>query len=268
MALKIVTWNVNSIAARLPLATRWLESFSPEQRPDIICLQEIKCVDEKFPAADFAALGYQSLVYGQPTYNGVAILVKDNMAAGISDIQKGLPNDDETAQRRLLSATINGLRVVNVYIPNGQAVGAEKYFYKLDWLARLRAYFDGLGDASQPLVLLGDFNVAPDPLDVYDPAIWEGKILFSQPEKQALQVVKDWGLQDTFRTLYPEVQAFSWWDYRQAGYRRNLGLRIDHIWVTQPLMQVCREVIIDKEPRGWERPSDHTPVIAAFEMVK
>ncbi len=268
MALKIVTWNVNSIAARLPLATRWLESFSPEQRPDIICLQEIKCVDEKFPAADFAALGYHSLVYGQPTYNGVAILVKDDMAAGISDIQKGLPDDDETAQRRLLSATINGLRVVNVYIPNGQAVGAEKYFYKLDWLARLRAYFDSLGDASQPLVLLGDFNVAPGPLDVYDPAIWEGKILFSQPEKQALQVVKDWGLQDTFRTLYPEVQAFSWWDYRQAGYRRNLGLRIDHIWVTQPLMQVCREVIIDKEPRGWERPSDHTPVIAAFEMAK
>lgn len=268
MALKIVTWNVNSIAARLPLATRWLETYPPQQRPDIICLQEIKCVDEKFPAADFAALGYESLVYGQPTYNGVAILVKTDMAAGISDIQKGLPDDDEGAQRRLLSATINGLRVVNVYIPNGQAVGAEKYYYKLDWLARLRAYFDSLGDSSQPLVLLGDFNVAPDPIDVYDPTVWDGKILFSPPERQALQVVKDWGLEDTFRNLYPEVQAFSWWDYRQAGYRRNLGLRIDHIWVTKPLMQVCQEVIIDKEPRGWERPSDHTPVIAAFELVK
>jgi exodeoxyribonuclease-3 len=268
MTFKIATWNVNSIAARLPLATRWLETYSPEQRPDIICLQEIKCVDEKFPAAEFEALGYQSLVYGQPAYNGLATLVKTNMAAGISEIQKGLPGDEEGAPRRLLSATINGLRVVNVYIPNGQAVGAEKYYYKLDWLARLRAYFDSLGDPAQPVVLLGDFNVAPDPVDVHDPAAWNGRILFSLPERKALQDVKDWGLEDTFRNLYPEVQAFSWWDYRQAGFRRNLGLRIDHIWVSKPLMQVCREVIIDKEPRGWERPSDHTPVIAAFELVK
>ncbi len=262
MPLSIASWNVNSIAARLPLALRWLE----EQQPSVVCLQEIKCVAEKFPTAAIAEAGYHSLVFGQPTYNGVAILVRNELAESISDVQKGFADDAEDAQRRLIAATIAGVRVVNVYIPNGQAVGTEKYAFKLNWLGKLQNYFTENCDPAQPLALCGDFNVAPENIDVHDPAVWEGKILFSQPEKAALQAVADWGLVDSFRQLYPDKVAFSWWDYRQASFRRNLGLRIDHIWVTPSLLERCTEVEINLAPREWERPSDHTPVVATFNI--
>ncbi len=265
--IKIATWNVNSIAARLPVATKWLGDMASEQRPDIIGLQEIKCVDGKFPADEFASLGYQSVVFGQPTYNGLAMLVKNEMAGGgLEVIQKNLPDDPDDAQRRLLAVRTGGVTVINIYLPNGQSTDSPKYIYKLDWMARLQQYLATAFDPGQPLVLMGDFNVAPAAIDVYDPKFWEGRILFSPPEREAYRLIESWGLVDTFRRLYPEVQLFSWWDYRQAGFRRNLGLRIDLILATKSLMDICQAVVIDKEPRSWERPSDHTPVIATFDL--
>lgn len=266
MPLSIASWNVNSIGVRLPQVTRWLQSLPAETWPDVLCFQEIKCIDAKFPAEAFANLGYQSLIYGQPAYNGVAILVREALAGTIGRVQKGFLDDTEESQRRLLLAEVAGVQVVNVYIPNGQAVGSEKYVFKLDWLGRLRAFLDAQCDPAQPLALCGDYNVAPDPIDVHDPAAWEGHVLFSLPERAAMQHVKDWGLHDTFRELYPETEAFSWWDYRQAAFRRNMGLRIDHIWVTPSLRAVCQEVVIDREPRTWEKPSDHAPVVARFNL--
>ncbi len=265
MPLSIVSWNVNSIGARLEVVTRWLDSFGDDTRPDIVCLQELKCIEAKFPLEAFANRGYQALIYGQPTYNGVAILVRDHLTDSISAVQKGFPGETEEAHRRLIAATVAGVRVINVYVPNGQAVGSDKYSYKLGWLAQLRSFLDTECDPAQPLALCGDYNIAPDPLDVHDPAAWEGKVLFSLPERAALQNIKDWGFSDSFRQLYPEAVAYSWWDYRQAAFRRNMGLRIDHIWTTAPLMARCQEVTIDLEPRRWEKPSDHTPVIARFD---
>ena len=242
--------------ARLPLVERWLAAA----RPDVLCLQETKCVDEKFPAAAFAALGYQSVSFGQPTYNGVAILARTPAA----DVQRGFADDDNSAHARLLAATVAGVRVVNVYVPNGQAVGTEKYAFKLEWLRRLRAYFDEHYWTDDEVLLCGDFNVAPEDRDVHDPQLWHGRILFSEPEKRALAGVKDWGFVDAYREHVAAGGNYSWWDYRAAGFQRNAGLRIDHIWVSPPLAERCTAAWIDREPRGWERPSDHTPVCAEF----
>lgn len=266
MTLKIATWNVNSIAARLPIATQWLEKLDPDQRPDVIGMQEIKCIDEKFPTEAFEKLGYKSVTFGQPAYNGLATLVKDELAGSMEVLQKNLPDDLEDAQRRLLAVRVAGVTVINVYVPNGQSVGSAKYDYKLDWLARLRTYLDNVFAPTERLALMGDFNVAPEDIDVWDPKVWVGKILFSEPEHRALQVLESWGLTDSYRKLYPEAQEFSWWDYRMNGLKRNLGLRIDLILATDPLMKTCQAVTIDKEPRTWERPSDHTPVIATFDL--
>lgn len=255
--MKVATWNVNSIAARLPLVTKWLEG----ERPDVLCLQEIKCTAERFPAEAFAELGYRSEVFGQPTYNGVAILSR----AECEDVQRGLPDDEEGAQARVLAATVNGVRIVNVYVPNGQFVGAEKYFFKLEWMKRLRAFFDEGYKKKELVLLCGDFNVAPDERDVHDPRLWNGKILFSKREREALEHIRGWGFEDAFRLHTEEGGHFSWWDYRAGSFRRNAGLRIDHIWVSPPLAESCKEAWIDKEPRGWERPSDHTPVVAEFQ---
>ncbi len=261
MPLTIATWNVNSIAARLPLVENWVRS----QKPDVVCFQEIKCIDTKFPAANFEQLGYESVIFGQPTYNGVATLVKKELSSSIEEIQRGFAGDAEDAQRRLLSLKVAGVQVINVYIPNGQAVGTDKYSFKLEWYGKLRNFFDSQCDPLQPLALCGDYNVAPDPIDVYDTAAFEGKVLYSLPEREALQRVKDWGLVDSFRQLNPDSVTYSWWDYRQAAFRRNMGLRIDHIYVTPSLAQSCTHVTIDQEPRTWERPSDHTPVVATFD---
>lgn len=254
--VKIATWNVNSVLARLPLVTRWLASA----RPDVLCLQEVKCAEERFPAGEFEELGYKSVVYGQPTYNGVAILSR----APLEDVRKGLPDDEPGAHARVLAATIEGVRVVNVYVPNGAFVGSDKYDFKLGWMARLRAYLDEEFWTDDEVLLCGDFNVAPEELDVHDPAEWRGKILFSQRERDALENVKEWGFVDAFRKHVKEGGHYSWWDYRAGSFRRNTGLRIDHVWVSEPLAERCRASWIDKEPRGWERPSDHTPVVAEF----
>ena len=255
--MKLATWNVNSVLARLPVVTRWLE----EARPDVLCLQETKCVDDKFPADAFAQLGYQSETFGQRTYNGVAILSR----SACRDAQRGFPGDDENAHARLLAVTVEGVRVVNVYIPNGAFVGSDKYRFKLEWIKRLRGFFDTLYEKSEPVLLCGDFNVAPEERDVHDPELWQGRILFSKRERAALDHLKGWGFDDAFRLHTEEGGHFSWWDYRAGSFRRNAGLRIDHIWVSRPLAARCADSWIDKEPRGWERPSDHTPVVAIFD---
>ncbi|HVG19852.1 MAG TPA: exodeoxyribonuclease III [Blastocatellia bacterium] len=251
--MKLATWNVNSITARLPLVLRWLD----EARPDVLCLQETKCTDDRFPAEALKELGYDSETFGQPTYNGVAIV----SLFACEDVRRGFPGDDATAHARLIAATVKGVRVVNVYIPNGQSVGSDKYHFKLDWMRRLRKFFDSDYDTGEPVFLCGDFNVAPEDRDVHNPKIWQGRILFSEPEKAALEEIKKWGFVDAFRLHNSEGKQFSWWDYRAGSFRRNLGLRIDHVWVSPPLAKRCAAVFIDKGPRGWERPSDHAPVI-------
>lgn len=256
--MKISTWNVNSINARLPHLLGWLAAADP----DVVCLQETKCVDESFPYEEIHQAGYLSAFYGQKSYNGVAILSK----YPLEDVQKNFPDDDDEAQKRLIAATVNGVRVVNTYIPNGTAPGTDKYTFKLDWIQRLRRYFDETCETSGHVLLCGDFNVAPDPLDVWNPPLWEGRILFSKPERAAIHHVKQWGFIDTFRKLNGELKEFSWWDYREGAFSRNRGLRIDHIWTSPPLAEKCTGVWIDKEPRKLERPSDHTPVVAEFDL--
>lgn len=254
--MKLATWNVNSVTARLPLVTRWLA----EAQPDVLCLQELKCTDEKFPAEAFNELGYQSATFGQRTYNGVAILARTEL----TDVQRGFTDDEEGAQARLLAATVEGVRVVNVYIPNGAFVGSDKYSFKLEWMRRLRGFFDERYETDSEVLLCGDFNVAPEERDVHDPDEWEGRILCSRRERAALDEIKEWGFVDAFRLHTDEGGHFSWWDYRQGSFRRNAGLRIDHVWTSEKLAARCRKSWIDKEPRGWERPSDHTPVVAEF----
>lgn len=254
--MRIATWNVNSIAARLPIVLRWADY----ERPDVLCLQEIKCVDEKFPAHDFEALGYVPVTHGQPTYNGVAILAQ----GPVSSVVKGLPGDESVGHARLVSGTFEGITVVNVYIPNGSEVGSDKYAFKLDWLARLRGFLEERYSAEDPVLLCGDFNVAPDDRDVHDPKAWDGKILCSPAEREALETVRTWGFEDAFRLHTTDGGHFSWWDYRAGAFRRNAGLRIDHIWITGSLVKRCTSVRIDKEPRTWDRPSDHAPVVAEF----
>ena len=252
----ISTWNVNSVIARLPVVLRWLA----EARPDVLCLQEVKCADERFPAAEFKEAGYRSAVNGQPTYNGVAILARH----AIEDVRRGMTGDEEGAHARVISGVVGGVNVVNVYVPNGQSVGTDKYKFKLEWLKRLRDYLDEEFWADDDVLLCGDFNVAPEDRDVHDPDLWRGRILFSKPEREGLERVREWGFTDAFRLHNPGGGHFSWWDYRSGSFRRNTGLRIDHVWVSEPLAARCKRSWIDREPRGWERPSDHTPVLAEF----
>jgi exodeoxyribonuclease III len=252
----IATWNVNSVLARLPLVLRWLKAA----RPDVLCLQETKCTDERFPAAEFAEAGYRAAVHGQPTYNGVAVLARGE----ITDVRKGLPGDEAGSQARVIAATVGGIRLLNVYVPNGQAVGTEKYAFKLNWLNRLREYLDEEFWADDEVLICGDFNVAPEDRDVHDPVAWRGKILCSGPERAHIEHVRQWGFMDAFRLHVAAGGHYSWWDYRAGSFRMNAGLRIDHIWVSEPLAERCTRAWIDRDPRGWERPSDHTPVLVEF----
>jgi exodeoxyribonuclease-3 len=254
--MKIATWNVNSIIARLPLVTRWLE----KEQPDILCMQETKCADDKFPVLEIKSVGYECLLFGQQSYNGVAIASR----AGCANEVRGFPGDDMASQSRLLMAEIGGISIVNVYIPNGQSLASDKYQFKLQWMKRLRELLDQKYEPPANVLLCGDFNVAPDERDVHDPRLWQNRILFSEAERAALENIKDWGFTDTFRLHTQDAGHYSWWDYRAGGFRRNLGLRIDHIWVSAPLAQRNLKTWIDKEPRAWERPSDHAPVLAEF----
>src|SRR5918993_1625850 len=251
--MKIATWNVNSIIARLPHVVRWLRAVEP----DVLCVQETKCTDDKFPFEEFKNIGYCASVFGQASYNGVALLTRNECA----DVQRGYYEDQEGAHARLLAATVGGVRVVNVYVPNGQSVGSEKFDFKLKWVRRLREFFDEECWPDDDVLLCGDFNVAPEDRDVHDPELWRGKILCSRPEREAIALVKEWGFADAFRLHNEGEGHYSWWDYRAGSFRRNTGLRIDHVWLSEPLAARCKRAWIDREPRGWERPSDHTPVL-------
>ncbi len=255
--MKIATWNVNSLKVRLPQVLDWVAAVGP----DILALQETKLADESFPVADIEAAGYRVVYSGQKTYNGVAILSRAPAEAVVTEI----PGLDDP-QRRILGATIAGVRVLDLYVVNGQEVGSDKFAYKLDWLAKVTEYVKDQIGRHQRLVVLGDFNIAPQDRDVHDPELWREKILCSTPEREALGRLLDLGLVDSFRLFEQEERSFSWWDYRAAGFRRNLGLRIDLILASPVLREACTGCYIDKAPRRLERPSDHAPVVAEFTL--
>ena len=254
--MKIASWNVNSLRVRLEQVTQWLSTTEP----DVLALQETKLADEAFPADVFQDMGYEVLFSGQKTYNGVAIISRQPGSDVIRDLA-GMPDD----ARRVLGATFGDTRILNLYVPNGQRVGSDKYAYKLRWLQALRTQLEEELRQHQNVVLLGDFNVAPEDRDVYDPAAWSGQVLVSDPERKALQELLDQGLVDTFRLFDQPPDTFSWWDYRLAGFRRNRGLRIDLILASEALAGRCQGSSIDPQPRGLERPSDHAPALATFE---
>ena len=250
--MRIASWNVNSLNVRLPHLEEWLKL----RAPDVVALQETKLEDARFPDAVLAGLGYRSVFAGQKTYNGVAILSRE----AASEVQVGIPGFDDE-QRRVIAATVNGVRVVDLYVVNGQNVGTEKYDYKLRWLDAVHGWLSDEIRRHPDLVVLGDFNIAPDERDVHDPRIWNDDcILTSTAERAALRRIVDLGLHDSFRLHCAEGGQFSWWDYRAAGFRRNLGLRIDLVLVSDALRARCHAAVIDREPRTWERPSDHAPV--------
>jgi len=249
--MKLASWNVNSLNVRMPHVERWCASAMP----DVLALQETKLADEKFPLAAFEAAGYNAAFSGQKTYNGVAILARQP----ITDVRHGVDGFDDP-QRRVLSATVGDVRIVNLYVVNGQSVGSEKFAYKLDWLAKVTAHIEEEIRRHPRLVVMGDFNIAPDDLDVHDPGAWREQILCSTPEREALKRLCGVGLHDSFRLFTQDGGHYSWWDYRQAAFRRNLGLRIDLILVSDALRGALRSSTIDREPRTWERASDHTPV--------
>ncbi|HJS39167.1 MAG TPA: exodeoxyribonuclease III [Burkholderiales bacterium] len=251
--MKLATWNVNSIKVRLPQLLEWLA----QARPDVVCLQELKTEESGYPREALEAAGYTSAVSGQKTYNGVAILSRTPPG----DVAAGIPGfaDD---QKRVLAATVADLRVICVYCPNGQAVGSDKYEYKLRWFAALRDYLAKELAAHPRLAVAGDFNVAPEDRDVHDPKAWEGQVHVSAPERAAWRALIDLGLKDSFRLFAQPEKTFSWWDYRMMAFRRNAGLRIDHVLLSAPLAGACTASTIDKAPRKLERPSDHAPVLA------
>lgn len=254
--MKIATWNVNSVRARADRLERWLAS----RQPDILCLQELKATEADVPLERIRAAGYEAAVHGQKTYNGVAILAR----TPIADIERGFGDGGDEMQARLVAARVGGFRVVSVYVPNGQEVGSEKWAYKLEWLKRLRAWLDRRAGTSEPLVICGDFNVAPEARDVHDPAQWEPTTLFHPDARAALAAVTAWGLQDTFRLHHEEGGLYSWWDYRMLAFPKDNGLRIDHIFANAPAARLCTAASIDREERKGSQPSDHAPVIAEF----
>ena len=253
--MKIATWNVNSLRVRLP----HLQTWQQQATIDVIALQETKTPDSEFPLGDLQALGLHPVFNGQRTYNGVAIL----SSTPPENVVHGIPGFDDE-QRRVLAASVQGVRVINVYVPNGQTLISAKYQYKLRWLNALTEYVRNELAQHRKLVLLGDFNIAPEDRDVHDPKAWEGSVLVSEAERNALRELMSLGLIDVFRNFEQADKSFSWWDYRAAGFRRNAGLRIDLILCSQEMSDTCVGCLVDKEPRTLERPSDHTPVIAEF----
>ncbi|MBK8465584.1 MAG: exodeoxyribonuclease III [Chloracidobacterium sp.] len=254
--MKIATWNVNSINVRMPQLLDWLKSAEP----DVACLQETKTVDDKFPEAELKAAGYESVFMGQKSYNGVAIISK----LPITDTQKNFLDDDDESPKRLIAATVNGIRIVNTYVPNGSELWSDKFKFKLDWLQRLRKMFDETCDEQKDVLLCGDFNVALTDLDVWNPEAMTGKLHFSKPERAAITNVKQWGFTDLFREKNGDVREYSWWDYRAGAWQKNHGLRIDHIWTSPSLTAKATNCWIDRSTRALTLPSDHAPVLAEF----
>ena len=256
--MKIATWNVNSLRVRLQQVLDWLDLT----KADVMCLQETKLTDERFPVDAFAQAGYEAAFSGQPTYNGVAILTRKSSVGVPARVLAGNPlYEDE--QKRLISASVAGVRVICAYFPNGQSVDSDKYRYKLEWIDSLLRWVEPqLAQPAEPLVLLGDFNIAPHERDVHDPALWAGQVLFSDPERERFRALEDMGLADAFRLFEQPEKSYTWWDYRQMAFRRNMGLRIDHIMVSSGLRERVAACSIDREIRKREQPSDHAPVIA------
>ena len=277
-SIRIAAWNVNSLKVRLPHVLRWLQDQEKKNQPiDALCLQELKLTDDKYPHQELEATGYLSLAAGQKTYNGVAIIVrKAALAAIASDAAttflkpiRNIPrNNDE--QQRILAATIpfagtKPIRLVSAYFPNGQSPDSDKFAYKLDWLNKLQTWLTEELEQNQRLALLGDYNIAPTDADVHDPKAWEGQNLVSPPERNAFQELINLGLTDSFRMFEQAPKTYRWWDYRMMGFRRNAGMRIDHILLSEALQEKCSASTVDKEPRTWEQPSDHAPVIAVIQ---
>ena len=254
--MKIASWNVNSLNVRLPHVLAWSQAAGP----DVLALQETKLVDEKFPKSELEAIGYHSVFSGQKTYNGVAILSREPVTDPLTDVP-GL----EDEQRRVLAATVGDVRVINLYVVNGSEVGSEKFEYKLRWLDKVADWVGTELERFENVVVLGDFNITPDDRDVHDPEAWREKILCSTPERQALKGMLDLGLSDTFRKFEQPEGVFSWWDYRMNAFKRKMGLRIDLVLASKPMLERCTASYVDVEPRRQERPSDHAPVVAEFD---
>jgi exodeoxyribonuclease-3 len=254
--MKIVSWNINSVRARLSRLLAWLE----RHQPDVLCLQETKVTDGEFPRLEIEAMGYSLETDGQKGYNGVAILSR----GAFSEVARGFPGGDES-QKRVIAATVYGIRIVNLYVPNGKSVGSEYYAFKLEWLTRFLSFLDAEHVPSEPLLVCGDLNIAPEDRDTYDPDVWRGRILCSEPERERFRALLDWGLSDALRLGTEDGGIFTWWDYRMGGFRRNKGLRIDHFLVTRPVAERVREVVVDREERGGDKPSDHAPLVVTLE---
>ena len=250
--MKLATWNVNSLKVRLPQVLDWLAA----NPVDALCLQETKQQDADFPKDELQSAGYHSVYSGQKTYNGVAILSREPLL----DVQTGIPGFEDE-QKRVIAATLNGVRIVCVYVPNGQSLDSDKYRYKLDWLDALNGWLKEELQRHPGLALLGDYNIAPEDRDVHDPSAWAGNVLVSEPEREAFRALQALGLKDSYRLFAQPEKSYSWWDYRMMAFRRNMGLRIDHILISEPLALQCKGCTIDKTPRRLERPSDHTPVV-------
>ena len=241
--MKIATWNINGISSHLGQVVDWCVV----NQPDVLCLQETKCVDARFPHQRLRSIGFEQIEFiGEKAYNGVSIISKYPMA----DVQKNFPDDSPDAPKRLLAATINGIRIVNTYVPHGTKFGSDKFAFKLDWIARLRHYFDDNFNTDNNALLCGDLNVAPHELDVWNPSLWKDKMHFTKPEREAIQDLKKWGFVDVFRQLNDDEREYSWWDYFHHSFEKNRGLRIDQIWTSPPLADRCLDCWIDKEPRG------------------
>lgn len=253
--MKLATWNINSLNVRIDHVLDWIG----RHEPDVLCLQETKLEDAKFPREVLKNAGYDSVFFGQKTYNGVAILSRHSMR----DVTPGIPGFEDE-QKRVLSATVGDVRVVCVYVPNGEKLGSPKFDYKMKWMAALREWLTKELQTHPKLAVVGDYNVAPEARDVHDPALWEDKIHFTKPEREALHTLFDVGLADAFRLFEQPERSYSWWDYRMMSFRRKLGLRIDHILLSAALAKRCTSCTIDVEPRRLERPSDHAPVIATM----
>jgi exodeoxyribonuclease-3 len=257
--MKIATWNINGINSRLDQVLDWCRT----NEPDVLCLQETKTIDAKFPDRPFRAIDYPYTAFiGEKAYNGVAIISKHPL----KNVQRNFPDDEATAPKRLIAATVNGLPIVNVYVPHGTKFGSDKFAFKLDWVKRLRKYFDENFSTKKSVLLCGDLNIAPHELDVWKPSLWKDKMHFTKPEREAIQDLKKWGFVDVFRQINDDAREYSWWDYFHHSFEKDQGLRIDHIWVSPPLAETCVDCWIDKEPRALEHPSDHAPVVAEFRL--
>ena len=251
--MRIASWNVNSVRARLPRIEEWLDSW----HPDILCLQETKVVDEEFPREPFASRGYNIEVFGQKTYNGVAIASLEPPV----ELFRGLPGDSPETSKRVIGGRFGELNLINVYAPNGTELGSERFAYKLEWFRQLRSLLNEKHEPGDPLLIIGDINIAPDDRDVYDPEYWRGRMLFTDEEHEAFENLSAWGLSDAMRELYSEAGIYSWWDYRAGMFHKGLGLRIDLALISEALKERLDEVTIDREARKGVKPSDHAPLI-------